>query len=107
MATFMSIILDDDGPCGDALYMGELLPTGVTEQQVKRSKHAKLALNVLKGVAAVATLGIGGLYLSRQAAKKKKRREEQIAQDPNESFNCSACLKNQKYADSELRFKCG
>lgn len=88
--------------------MGELLPSPINEHdKSKKSRGSKLAIGMLKGVAVVATLGIGGLYLGYQAAKRKQHREKLIAENPLESFTCDSCSTLQKYSDNELRYKCG
>lgn len=96
-----------EGEPADDLYAGDLIVSSKTTPKLKRSKGSKVAFAVLKGVATVVSLGVGGIYLRQQAAKKRRKKQAQEAQNPHESFTCSSCCKNQRYSDSELRYMCG
>jgi len=88
----------------EELYVGELLEP---QSKPKKLTGKKVALAMLKGAAAVASLGLGGIYFGAQAVKRRRRRQEMMAQNPLESFICSNCQKAQIYCKSEVRFKCG
>ena len=91
---------------GDELYAGDPIPS-TSERTEKRSKGGKVAIAMLKGVATLASFGLGGIYFGVMAAKRRRERQAILAKCPYESFTCANCQTQQFYSKDELRYKCG
>lgn len=98
----------ESGASGEELYVGDMLPQLEDDSEKStRSRSGRVMMAMLKGAAAVATLGLGGIYFSVKAARKRRRLEELRSQHPYESFTCANCQSRQYYSVNELRYICG